>query len=209
MDLNWKRLASLLDLTLPKTGFIGGNKFKNLIKSTIGDIEFKDLKIPLACVATDIETGEEVVIDQGSVVEGVRASVSLPIIFTLVKRQGRYLVDGGLVNPVPVSVLKRMGADFVIAVNVIPQVRERVHHLDKRPLKAAKAPNIIDVIIQSVYIASYSLIKSSLKGADIIIQPKLAHIAGRDFHQTEECILQGRIAAQKVITWRKERAGGI
>ena len=71
-------------------------------------------------MAADILTGDEVVIDQGLVLEAVWASLSIPGIFSIVKTGGRYLVDGGLVNPVPVSVLKKMGADFIIAVNVLP-----------------------------------------------------------------------------------------
>jgi len=101
MDLNWKRLASLVDLALPKTGFIGGRKINNLMRSVIGDMEFRDLRIPLACVATDIKTGEEVVINHGSVLEGIRASVSVPVIFTVAKWKGRYLVDGCLLYTSP------------------------------------------------------------------------------------------------------------
>ena len=85
-----------------------------------GDIQFSDLKIPFACVATDIHTCEEIVIKDGSVLEGIRASISIPAIFTVAKWRGRYLVDGSLANPVPVNVLREMGADFIIAVNVIP-----------------------------------------------------------------------------------------
>ena len=208
LDLNWKKLASLVDLALPKTGFIGGRKIKNLLASAIGDIEFSDLKIPLACVATDLGTGEEVVINQGSVLEGIRASISLPVIFTLAKREGRHLLDGGLVNPVPVSILKKMGADFTIAVNVIPDISERTHLVDKAPTKGAKEPNIFNVIMQSLYIASYSLVRSSLEGADIVIEPQVAHITAGDFHQAGECILQGNIAAQNCITQIKRRLGG-
>ncbi len=207
IDLNWKKLASLVDLALPKTGFIGGRKIKNLLASIIGDIEFGDLKIPLTCIATDMRTGEEVVINQGSVLEGIRASISLPVIFTVAKWEGRYLVDGSLVNPVPVSILKRMGADFTIAVNVVPDISERTHRMDKEPIKDTKEPNIINVIMQSLYIATYSLVRSSLEEADIVIEPQLAHIAVGDFHQARECILQGKIAAQNAIMPIKRRLG--
>ena len=85
LNASWRRLVSLVDLTLPRSGFIEGTRIKNLLKSIIGDIKFSDLKIPLACVAADRRTCEEVVIDQGSVLEAVRASISLPGIFTVVK----------------------------------------------------------------------------------------------------------------------------
>lgn len=200
LDLSWKRLASLIDLALPRTGFIQGRKIKDLLELVIGgDIEFSDLKIPLACVATDIRTGEEVVINQGSVLQGIRASISIPVIFTVVQWEGRYLVDGGLVNPVPVSVLRKMGADFIIAVNVIPDMRERVHRVSKRQMKGFKEPTIFGIIMQSTYIATYSLVRSSLEDADVVIEPQLADIAYSDFHRAQDCILQGEVATQSSI----------
>ena len=142
LEVNWRKVAPLIDPSLPKSGLIKGKKIKDLLASYIGgNIKFSDLKIPFACVATDIDTGEEVVIDQGSVPEALRASISIPGIFTVVKREGRYLVDGGLTNPVPVNVVKRMGADFIIAVNVIPDVSVRIGK-DKRQAKAQKSPNL-------------------------------------------------------------------
>jgi NTE family protein len=192
LDLNWKRLASLVDLALPKTGFIQGKKIKEQLKSIIGgDIKFSNLKIPFACVATDIKTGEEIVINQGSVLDGVRASISIPAIFTLIKREGRYLVDGGLVNPVPVSVVKKQGADFIIAVNVTADAVNRTN-LGKK----AKEPTIFNVIMQSIYISTHSLVKSSLEGADIVIEPDLADIPYGDFQRAKEGILRGALAAQ-------------
>ncbi len=200
LDLSRKRLVSMVDPSLPKSGFIKGRKIKNLVTLFIGgDIKFSDLKVPLACVATDINTGEEVVIDQGSVPEAIRASISIPAIFTTVKWRGRYLVDGGLVNPVPVSVVKRMGADFIIAVNVIPDVAERAHQVDKERTGGLKEPNIIHVLLQSMYIGTYSLVSHSLEGADIVIEPRVTHIGSGDFHHAQECILQGELAAQDSI----------
>jgi len=195
-----KKLAPLVDPSLPKSGFIKGRKIEDLLASFIGgDIRFKDLKIPFACVATDVETGEEVVIDRGSVPEAVRASISVPVVFTVVKKGRRYLVDGGLVNPVPVSLARRMGADFVIAVNVIPDVVERAHRINKEGSKGRKEPNLIHIIMQSLYIGTYALVRSSLEGADVVIEPKLGHIGAGDFHHAQECILQGELAAESAI----------
>ncbi len=195
LNLNWKRLASLVDLALPKTGFIQGKKIKEQLKSIIGgDIRFSDLKIPFACVATDIKTGEEIVISQGSVLDGVRASISIPAIFTLIKREGRYLVDGGLVNPVPVSVVKKQGAGFIIAVNVTADAVNRTNLGSK-----AKEPSIFNVIMQSLYISTHSLVKSSLDSADIVIEPDLVDIPYGDFQRAKECISRGAAAARDVI----------
>jgi len=205
-DLDWKRLASLVDLALPKTGFIEGKKIIDLFRTIIGeDIKFSDLKIPLACIATDVSTGEEVVIKQGLVLEGIRASISIPAIFTVVKWKGRYLVDGGLVNPVPVSVVSSMGADFIIAVNVIPYSSTRTPQPSPEETKKAKAPNIFNVIMQSILIGTYSLVKSCLEGADIVIQPQVAHIGPGDFHRAQECILKGEMAAKDSLPEIKRR----
>lgn len=200
LDLSWKRLAPLVDPSLPKTGLIKGKKIKDLLTLLIGgDIQFSDLKIPFACVATDIETGEKVVIDRGSVPEALRASISIPAIFTVVKWEGRYLVDGGLVDPVPVSVVKQMGADFVIAVNVIPEVAERARRVDKERAKGSKEPNIIQVIMQSIYIGAYVLVRTSVEEADVVIEPQVAHIGAGDFLCGQDCIRQGELAAQASI----------
>ena len=200
LDANWKKMAPLIDPSLPKTGFIKGKKIRDLISTYVGgDVEFSDLKIPFACVATDIDTGEEVVIDSGSVPEALRASISIPGIFTVVKHAGRYVVDGGLTTPVPVEVARRMGADFIIAANVNPDVSVRMGKIGKERTQAHKEPNIFQVMMQSIYITTYSLARTSLTAADIIIEPDLAHIGAGDFNKAREMITRGREAAQKAI----------
>ena len=127
LKTDWKQLLRLSDpnLAFMLKGFIHGRKVEELLKVIIGDVEFKDLKIPLAVAATDINTGEEVIIKEGSVAEAVRASISIPVIFMPVKIGNRFLMDGGIVNPVPVNAAKDMGAEFVIACNVILKPQER------------------------------------------------------------------------------------
>ena len=121
VGLDMRRMALLADVSLPLSGLVGGRRVVSLLKSILGDLTFSQLKYEFACVATDISTGEEVVLREGSLVEAVRASISLPGIFTPVRIKGRYLVDGGLVSEVPVSVCREMGAEYVIGVNVIPE----------------------------------------------------------------------------------------
>lgn len=206
LNLDWKAATSLVDLALPKDGFIKGKKIADYLRTIIGgDIEFADLKIPLACVATDILACEEVVIKEGSVVEGIRASISIPAVFTLVRWKGRYLTDGGLVNPVPVSVVRGMGADFIIAVNVMPDMRERARQARRNEMRKLKRPDIFNVIMQSMQIASCLLVRSCLEGADIVIAPRVEHIGRTEFHRARECILQGEIAAQDRVVEIKKR----
>ncbi|OGO07918.1 MAG: hypothetical protein A2Y92_05445, partial [Chloroflexi bacterium RBG_13_57_8] len=200
LDAGWKKMAPLIDPSFPKTGFIKGRKVTRLLADFLGgDIDFADLRIPFACVATDINTGEEIVIDTGRVLEALRASISIPGIFTVVKREGRHLVDGGLTTPVPVNVVRRMGADFVIAVNVNPEVSARMSRSGRDRVRAHKEPNILQVMVQSIYITTYSLAQGSLGNADVVIEPDLAHIGAADFHKAAELIEQGKAAARKAI----------
>ena len=196
------RILTLLDLTLPRTGFIGGKRIKVWLRSVIGqDVQFSDLKIPFACVATDIMTGGEVVMNHGSVLEAVRASISIPGIFTPVNHEGRYLVDGGLVNPVPVSLVKNLGAEFIIAVNVIPDisVENRSYWTGKKGSKEFRELNLFDVLMQSIYIGIHALAKTATNEADVVIEPQVAYISPGDFLRARECILQGELAIQDVI----------
>jgi NTE family protein len=195
--LDWIGVTSLVDLAIPKSGFIGGKRVINLLRRFLGDARFEDLDIPFSCVATDIIRGEEVIIDKGPVVEGVRASISIPLIFSVVKRDGRYLVDGGLVNQVPISIARQMGADFVIAVDVTPSKTERANYLLKNEEK--KEPGIFQVIVQTIYLGTYMTAESASEMADVVIHPHLAHIGPGDFHRASECILEGEMTAVDAI----------
>ncbi len=193
LEMNWRKIAPLIDPSLPRSGLIKGKKIQKLLASYIGgNTRFSDLKIPFVCVATDIDTGEEVILNQGSVSEALRASISIPGIFTVVKREGRHLVDGGLTTPVPVKAVKQMGADFIIGVNVMSDI---IHRIGSK----GKEPNIFQIMAQSLYITTYSVARSSVEDADIVIEPELAHISAADFQKAEELIWHGAQAAQKAI----------
>lgn len=118
LQLDWKQIAYFFDVVLPKSGLIDGKKLSAFVRSHVNRINIEDLPIPFCTVSTDLTTGEEVIIQSGDIIDAVRASISVPGIFTPVKKNGAFLVDGGLVNPVPVSVTRQMGADFVIAVDL-------------------------------------------------------------------------------------------
>jgi NTE family protein len=121
-DFDWKKSASFFDVVLPKSGLLDGAKVSELVRAHIHDETIEMLLKPFAAVATDIVSGEEVVIRSGDVIEAVRASISVPGIFTPVRSNGHILVDGGLTNPVPVSAVRSMGADIVIAVDLNHQI---------------------------------------------------------------------------------------
>ncbi len=201
-----KRLALFVEPTLSKTGLIMGRKIEGAFKSIIGDVEFRDLGIPFACVATDVDSGEEVVIKRGLVREGIRASSSIPVLLAVAKWEGRYLVDGSLVNPVPVSVLREMGADFIIAVNVRSDIQDKVHRVNEGQLEH-KEPNIFSIIMQTVHIAGYQALRASLSGADVLIEPQVSSIGFFDFHRSQECFLKGVLAAEEAVVEIKRRLG--
>lgn len=115
---DWKKTLAFFDVILPKSGLLDGAKVSELVRAHIYADTIEALHKPFAAVATDIVNGEEVAICCGDVIEAVRASISVPGIFTPVRSNGRILVDGGLTNPVPVSVARAMGADIVIAVDL-------------------------------------------------------------------------------------------
>jgi NTE family protein len=117
-SLDWRRLASMLDLALPRSGLLAGEKITTFIRHLIGECMLNELSTPFWAVATSLRTGKEIWLRQGSTVEAIRASMSVPGIFAPVRQGSQWLVDGGLANPVPVSVCRAMGADIVIAVNL-------------------------------------------------------------------------------------------
>jgi NTE family protein len=106
-----------------------------------------------------------------------------------------------------VNLVQKMGADFVIAVNVIPGVLDRAHQAIKKKLREAREPNIMHVLIQSLHIGTYSLVRSSLEKADVVIEPDVVHIGAVEFHHARECIRLGELAARKAMPEIRSRLG--
>ncbi|MBI1206527.1 MAG: lysophospholipase [Azospirillum sp.] len=117
-QLNKLKIVGYLDLRLASGGLIAGTKLINEMRRHLGDLRIEDLAIPFVAIATDLATGHEVWLREGSVVDSLRASFSLPGVFPPMMVDGRYLIDGALVDPVPVSACRSMGAEMVIAVNL-------------------------------------------------------------------------------------------
>ncbi len=118
-QLDKREIIRYLDISLLNGGgFVEGTELVEFFRQHMGDQKIEDLEKPFACVATDLANGQEKWLQTGSILEAVRASIALPGLFTPVKQGERWLVDGGLVNPVPISVCRALGADKVIAVNL-------------------------------------------------------------------------------------------
>lgn len=116
-----RNLTSLADRDLPRAGLFEGKRIEAYLTQQFGDATFADLRLPLALVAVDLVRGEEVALRDGPIVKAVRATVSLPGVLAPVRLGDRLLVDGGVLNHLPVDVARQMGADVVIAVDVQPE----------------------------------------------------------------------------------------
>jgi NTE family protein len=197
LELGWDKMAPLIDINpFQPSGIFGIRRVKRKLRSLMGDPDFTDLKKPFACVATDIFTGEAVVLSTGKVVDAVLASMALPLIFKVPKMGRRYLVDGGITNPLPAGVCREMGAEKVIGVNVLKHL---VMPVDKRSGTGviARPPNIFHVLSQVIYIASGHLAEAGAKESDVAIEPDMSGIHLADFHLAEKAIGCGRQATHQ------------
>lgn len=117
-QLDWRALVTFFDVGLPRPGLVGGRRVVDELRRFVPQADVRDLPTSFRAVATDLRTGEAVVLDHGDPVEVVRASIAVPGLFTPVHREGRLLVDGALVKPVPVDVAREMDVDVVIGVDI-------------------------------------------------------------------------------------------
>lgn len=134
-NVDWRQLARLISPILPTTSLLDGRKVARFISELLPARSFEELRIPLAMTATDVESGALMVIRKGGLEEALRAALAFPGIFPPVQVGQRFLVDGGLVNPVPIDVARSLGASQVIGVCAIPEV-------EKRPTETSLAPKI-------------------------------------------------------------------
>jgi NTE family protein len=136
-SLTRRRLITLFDPKWPRGGLLEGRRAMTLLRPHV-ESRFESLLRPFAAVAVDLRTGDEVVLREGSVVDAVRASIAIPGVFTPLRRGDQVLVDGGLVNPIPVSVARSLGAEFVIAVSVLTHRAEPLRQAQPAPREAGK-----------------------------------------------------------------------
>ncbi|HOI75323.1 MAG TPA: patatin-like phospholipase family protein [Syntrophales bacterium] len=117
-ELRWPDIFRFLEVRLPRSGFMGGDKITAYLKERLTDLHIEDLPVAFGAVASDLYSGKEIWLRKGSLIDAMRASISVPVMFTPYPEGTRWLLDGGLVNPVPVSLCRAMGADIVIAVSL-------------------------------------------------------------------------------------------
>lgn len=199
------RLFKMADLIPPfRTGIVGGKGVLEFLREHLGDRTFSELLLPFSCVATDIQTGKEIVLDRGHVAEAVRASLSLPFFFQPFYTEGRWLVDGGLVNPVPTSIIVSQGANVLISANLTSKAGERrmprvVGWWRRHLPRMLKGPSIPETMLKTIYIMQYEIAQSRSEIAHVVMQIKAHELLWWDLDRAREMIKMGEAAAEEVL----------
>jgi len=218
LEVKWTDVVKYFDPGVPHRGLFKGNKLVKLLSELISRKKFTQLNHPLVVVATNLETGEEVRIDRGNVIDALRASIAIPGIFTPFKKGRQYLIDGGVVNPMPVDVVRSMGADVVIAVDLSYEfIKEKLKYkkrkeLSKNPILdwlTPERPNIIDVIENAVFMMQLQITEKNiaLNRPDILIRPALGSARIFDFHKAKGMIEKGFELMEKELPELKRLLG--
>ena len=191
LSLTKKDFAKLLDLNIPKTSLIKGNKIRRFLEELIRDKYFSDTKIPLKIIATDLESGKEIVINKGKLVDAIMASISIPGIFPPIRLQEGLLVDGGLINATPTNVVKEMGSDVVIGVDLTMKSKIEL-----------KEPNIYQILMRSYEILRTQSTKFNIDESDrklLIIKPDITKPRSFKFYEIQKFIDEGERVARKAL----------
>jgi NTE family protein len=190
-NIGWEKITNIsteaLVRLLVAEKLLSTEKLEKYISQEVENKRFDELKIPFACVATDLKTGEKIIFREGLLAPAVRASATIPGVFEPVEYRQRYLVDGGLVDNLPVEVAKMLGADIIIAVAVSADFTQY------------STANILLTLNQAIYIQSEVLTQEQLNKADLLVLPKVKDITAVEIWRAEECISAGIIAARKAL----------
>ena len=223
-SLNRMRILRYLDVGFLRGGLIAGRRIERLLVDNLAGLTFEGLPKPFAAVATELETGHEIWLQKGQLVPALKAAYALPGVFPPVELAGRLLVDGALVNPVPVSVCRALGARLVIAVNLNADLIGRGRRPGKPKPTTPQAlgqdlaardpagggmltqllgggddPSVFGVMSSSLAILQDRLTRSRLAGdpPDVIVAPRLGHIGLLEFDRAPEVIAEGEAAVER------------
>ncbi len=187
------RIASQLeqsdvrDLTLPDRGFVRGERLQGFINRAVQNRPIEKLNLRFAAVATDLQSGDAVLLRTGDTGLAVRASSAVPGVFQPVQIGDRQLVDGGLTQPIPVRAARALGAEVVIAVDISSQPAFR------------RLASSIDVLLQTFSIMGRALAARELNDADVVIRPAIGQLKPTDFENRQLAIAQGERAAREAL----------
>lgn len=168
-------------------GLAKGDKLEAFVKGKMAVQDIEQLKIPFAAVATDLNWGTKVVLDHGSIARAVRASSAIPGVFQPVSHMGKLLVDGGVVDNIPISVARAKGADLVVAVDISENVGN------------TNITNLVDVMLQAANIMFALNVEHSKKDADVLVSPNVGDVGMLDFGQKKRCMQAGIDAGRAAV----------
>ncbi|HLN63140.1 MAG TPA: patatin-like phospholipase family protein [Symbiobacteriaceae bacterium] len=184
-QLNWR---ALVRLKLRRDGLLDAEGLERFVLANVGDLQFKDLRVPFTATATDLMTGQGVLLNSGRVSTAVRASCAFPGIFLPVRVGRHTLVDGGLIHPVPAAVARNMGAQVVIGVEL------------NKPGGAGRPPrNLLHIMLQSLALVQRPQVESALRDADVVVQPELGDFGVIELERVDDLIRAGRDAAEAAM----------
>jgi len=205
---NWVLRASLTDVLqffsfrLANSAFVDIERLNRFLHNFVAaaDVLMEDLARPCAVVCTDLELGCEVLLREGCVADAVRASMAMPGLFPPERIDQRWLVDGGLVNPLPVSACRDLGADVVIGVNLNSNILN-THHVEK--------PGYFATILNTINIFQDQITRTRLEAypADILIEPRVNDIGMFDFQRAADAIQEGEACTRRALTDIHRRIG--
>lgn len=195
------KIRRFMDINLPRHGLIRGKKLEDHIREKLNNCSFSDLRIPLFITATDIENKEEVIFSKGNLTDAIRASISVPGIFNPKVINKRVLIDGGVTDPMPVSILREAGVDIVIAVNLnrvkpFKVIEEEVEKTDN-----TKLPSIYQTLFKTFEMIdmAHTISRVNSLKPDIMISPSLDDVGYQDFHKAKIAIKAGERATKTQI----------
>ena len=215
-----KKMLELTDFSLSLNHIVKGTRIIKAIMEFVPDVLIEDLPIPYCAVATDWISGREVVIDKGSLFEAIRASISLPTFYEPVRRDGMILIDGGVVNPIPMNRAKRHEGDLLVAVDVSghdykAQWEKTIKLTERQKHDKSLKAKLLDMIIpdniefnyytllsrtSSIMIRQNSLLMAQLTKPDILIDIQMSRYGSFDYDKSERLITIGRNKAHKALT---------
>lgn len=185
--------ATMTDWSVFGKGMLKGEALAEFVNKLVGNKTIESLKIPFACVATRLDTGEAVLFQRGNIGTAVRASSSVPGIFQPVLINGVEYVDGGLVSPVPIRYAKQLGADFIIAVDV------------SSPPSADPTTSKVDVLMRTFDIMGKTIRDWELPQADVLVRPDLSKVSSTDIDAKNQAILEGERSMQAALPALREK----
>ncbi|WP_341501574.1 patatin-like phospholipase RssA [Gallaecimonas sp. GXIMD4217] len=216
-------VMSLLDPSLNGRGLFHGEKVFNVVRGRMQDRDIRDLPIPFAAVATDLDSGREIWLQEGDVTQAIRASCGMPGLFVPVRHNGHLLVDGAVVNPVPVSLCRAMGADVVIAVNLTGDVPGHIPtEVEEEVVEDAgyfrqwfnklrpegkddreELPSMWNVMSGAINIMQERITRARLAGdpPEVELKPRLSDINIMEFYRAGEAIAEGEACVQRMADY--------